>query len=134
MVREFRHQERRITTTLRLSALGDTHETCAAQVIGGVSILAITGIGTRFEEFRADGGTARGFIVRTDTKQGINGTVLITITPRRPDDERKEIAREGQIINGRFRVEIGSPQDVIVQAFYLGQFPLGPSESKPVRL
>ncbi len=134
VVREFQHQERRIATTLRLSALGDTHETCAAQVIGGISVLAITGIGTQFEEFEADGGSARGFVVRTDTRQGINGTVLITITPRRPDDERTEIVREGQTINGKFRVEIGSPQEVIIQAHYLGQFPLGPSESKVERL
>jgi hypothetical protein len=60
--------------------------------------------------------------------------VLVTITPLRPDDPRKEIVREGRIINGQFRVEIGSPQEVIVQAHYLGEFPLGPSESKPMRL
>jgi M6 family metalloprotease-like protein len=134
VVREFAPQERRIATTLRLSALGDTRETCAPQVIGGVSILAITGIGTRFEEFVADGGSARGFVVRTDTREGINGTVLITLTPRRPDDERREVVWEGPIINGQFRVQIGDPQEVIVQAHYLGRFPLGPSESKPAKL
>jgi hypothetical protein len=67
--------------------------------------------------------------------QGINGRVLVTIMPRDPDDRgRKEIVREGEVIDGRFRVETGSVQDSIIQAHYLGQFPLGPCESKAVRV
>ena len=135
IVRKFQHRERRIKTTLRLSALGDTRENCTARVIGGVSILAITGIGTRFESFEAESGRANGFIVRTDTKQGVNGKVLVTIRPRRRDDDRvKESVRETQAINGKFRVELGNISDSIVQAHYLGQFPLGPCESKEVRV
>jgi len=132
IVRNFQHRERRITTTLRLSALGDTRQSCAAEVIGGASILAITGIGTHFKSFEAEGGSARGFIVRTDTGDGINGKVLVSIMPRDPNDNRKEITREGEIIDGRFRVETGSVHDSIIQAHYLGQFPYGPSESKRV--
>jgi hypothetical protein len=46
--------------------------------------------------------------------------------------DRPEITREAELREGRFRVELGDVQDAIIQAHYLGGFPYGPCESKPV--
>ncbi|HEY1335874.1 MAG TPA: hypothetical protein VGF59_00125, partial [Bryobacteraceae bacterium] len=107
VVREFKHGERRIMTTLRLSAVGDTRATCTGTVLGGASILAITGIGTNFQRFDAKGGRGEGLIVRTDTGTGVSGSVLVSITPRDPDDPRKEMLREIFAQGGHFVVELG---------------------------
>lgn len=56
----FSHHDRRIETTARISAYGDTHESCAPSLLGGVAILAMTGSQTEFGEFESDGDHASG--------------------------------------------------------------------------
>jgi hypothetical protein len=130
-VRDFQNNERRIETMLRLSAFGDTGETCTASLIGGVSVLAMTGLGTHFERFETDGGLAHGFVVQTDTGVGVDGKVLVSLRPRDPEDEQPELVREAEAIGGEFRVEHGrDEQDWRFQAHYLGRFPWMPSDSE----
>ena len=73
LTRQFQHGERRIMTTMRLSALGDTRATCTATVLGGASILAIAGIGTEFRRFDVHSGRSEGFVARSDTGAGASG-------------------------------------------------------------
>jgi hypothetical protein len=134
LTQRFQHGERRVATTLRLTALGDTRQTCTATVMGGVSILAITGVDTHFKRFEAHDGHAKGEVVRTDTGDGVDGKVLISILPEQPDERRSEIVHEVQAVGGQFFVQVPTPQQSIIQAHFLGGFPFGPSDSKVVRV
>ena len=134
LVREFQHGERRIMTTLRLSALGDTRATCTATVLGGASILAIAGIGTEIRRFDVRSGRGEGFVARIDTGAGVSGPVLVSILPHKPDDKHPEILREVTAQNGRFVVEVGEAKNAHVQAHYLGVYPYGPCDSKVVEV
>jgi hypothetical protein len=134
IVREFKHQERRIMTTLRLSALGDTRSTCTATVLGGASILAVAGIGTEFRRFDIRGGRGEGFVARTDTGAGVNGPVLVSIMPRKLETNRQEIIRQVTAQGGRFVVEVGESMDARVQAHYLGTYPYGPCDSRELKV
>jgi M6 family metalloprotease-like protein len=129
-------RQRRIATNLRLSALGDTGSSCAAEIIGGASLLVLTGMGTHFERFEAEHGIAFGKIVRNDNGegQGVNGKVIVSIKEKDPKGRRSETIRETTVSNGIFRVQIGDQQDVTVQGHYLGQQLLAPCESKEVQL
>jgi len=129
ITREFQHGERRVMTTMRLSALGDNRATCTAAVLGGASILAIAGIGTEFRRFDVRGGRGEGFVTRSDTGAGVSGPVLVSIIPRRPNEQRKEVLHEVIAQSGRFVVEVGEARDAHVQAHYLGIYPYGPCDS-----
>lgn len=133
LVGDFRHNERRIETTLRLSAYGDTGETCAPSLIGGVSVLGMTGLGTHFEWFETEGGLARGFVVQTDTGIGVSGKVLVSVQPVDPDRDVPELIREAEVSGGEFRVEHGRAEGGWrFQAHYLGRFPWMPSDSRVI--
>ena len=135
LVEEFPHRERRIETTLRLSAYGDTGETCTQELLGGAAVLAITGIGTRFEWFESDGGVARGRVVQTEDGSGVDGPILVTVLPRDPGDPTPELVREAEVVGGDFVVELGRAGEAIrVQAHYLGRFPWTPCDSEVVEL
>jgi M6 family metalloprotease-like protein len=131
MLRDYRHYERRIETTIRLSAYGDTLEACAPSLIGGATVLAMTGLGTHFEWFENEGGLAYGRVVQTDTGMGVDGKVLVSVMPRDPERDVPERVREADAIGGEFRVEHGQAEDGWrIQAHYLGRFPWMPSDSK----
>ncbi|MFN8463948.1 MAG: hypothetical protein U0X20_00295 [Caldilineaceae bacterium] len=137
-VREFANQDARIMTTLRLSALGDTGEACAPVVLGGVSLLAMTGRATRFEKFVSDGRVASGFVVAVETGKGVDGNVLVTLRPRDADDKRSEIARTAVAVDGWFKIELAVANDnlpdTIVQGHYLGNFRFTACDSDVVPL
>jgi hypothetical protein len=126
------HDERRVLTRLRLTALGDTGEACAPTVIGGASIVAIAGRTTRFDHFETDGGLATGVVVSEDTGEGVNGTVLVSARYRDPD--RPELVRESQVQDGEFRCGIEAGGDAVIQAHYLGTREWGPCDSEPVEI
>lgn len=132
LTRPFKDGERRVMTTMRLSALGDTRATCTATVLGGASILAIAGIGTEFRRFEAGSGKGEGFVARTDNGAGVDGPVLVSVQPRTPEDKRPEVIHEVMAQGGRFVVELGDLKDARVQAHYLGAYPYGPCDSKVV--
>jgi hypothetical protein len=138
LVREFQHREEMIETQVRLSALGDTGETCTQSLIGGVTVRAITGQGTEFEFFDliAGGGAAEGRVVQSDTHTGVRGTVLVSVMPRDQDDPTSELIVEAQLDNdGHFIVELGrEPDGGRFQASYLGQFPWTPCDSTVIEL
>ena len=118
---------------MRLSALGDTRETCADSVIGGVSVRAMTGVGTIFRRFEVGQGVAFGMVAQADTGDGVNGPVLVTVRPPDPQDPRPEITREANAIAGEFRVELGDlERGDIVQAHYLGLAVWMPCDSEQV--
>ena len=134
LTREFKHRDRRIMTTVRLSALGDTRATCTATVLGGASILAISGIGTEFRRFAVRGGRGEGFVARSDNGTGVSGPVLVSIRPHKPGDKSPELLREVVAQAGRFVVEVGEVKNASVQAHYLGTYPYGPCDSKVVEV
>ena len=92
----------------------------------------MAGIGTRFESFEAGGGRVDGLVVRTDTGLSVDGKVLVSVMPRLQDDERTEPIWEAELVDGRFRVEVGDVHDALIQAHYLGRFPYGPCDSQAV--
>ena len=123
----------RMANSVRLTGIADDHETCHGFVTGGAHVLVRSGRATEFVEFDREGGLAWGRIEAVDNRQGVHGTVLVTVTPKgRPE---KELVREAQVQNGDFRVEIGDldpdvRRDWIIQGHYLGESDLAPCESK----
>ncbi|MCF2495073.1 hypothetical protein [Dyadobacter chenhuakuii] len=134
MTKNLIRRERRITTNLRLSALGDTGNTCAAEIIGGATLLVLTGLGTHFKRFEAEHGLAFGEIVRNDNGEGVNGKVIVSIKGKDRSGRKGETFKETTVTNGIFRVEIGDQRDVTVQGHYLGQTILTPCDSKEIDL
>ena len=124
-----RSQAYEMPNSLRLTGIADDHETCHGFVTGGAHVLVRAARATQFVDFGRDGGLAFGRIEAVDNGQGVNGTVLVTITP--PGVPEKEVVREGQVQNGDFRVELGDVErGWILQGHYLGAFDLAPCESK----
>ncbi len=122
-----------IKTTLRLSALGDTHESCTAAVIGGVSILVMTGFATRFDRFEHDFNIIVGDIVRDSDGAPVDGPVLVSIISLDPNDGRPETSHQATAQNGHFLVEFGDDlENVRVQGHYLGQGPYAPCDSEVI--
>lgn len=132
--RPFPLSEQRVATTLRLSALADTHQSCTASVIGGVSIQVLTGIATRIDQFDVHPGFGEGRVIRVDTGAGVDGKVLISIIPNQAGPNRREIHVETQARNGRFIFEMEAIRDAMVQAHYLGRPPYAPSDSKTMKV
>jgi hypothetical protein len=128
MVREHRERIYRNPNSLRLTGIADDHGTCHGYVTGGAHVLVRAARKTRFVKFVEDGGLARGRIEAVDNKQGVHGTVLVTLTP--PGAPEKEEVRQGTVTNGDFRMELGRVRrGWIVQGHYTGNFDAGPCES-----
>lgn len=133
LVKEHQQGEQRVTSTVRISALGDTGEACAPTVLGGATILAITGRATRFDAFTANVDMAQGTVVAADTGAGVDGKILISIRNADPNDPAPEIIKEGFVQSGAFQVLLNSiPPGSVVQGHYLGQNQMAPSDSQPV--
>ncbi len=135
----FLHERRMIETKLRLSASGDTGDSCAESVIGGVAVRVVTGYGTEFEYFEAHGdggGWATGRVIRTDNRQGASGTVLISVMPYDLEDPTPEVVVEAQLdYDGYFSLEFSRPElRGRAQASFLGWYALAPCESEVVEL
>lgn len=129
-VERFEHGERRIETTLRLSAYGDTGDSCAASLIGGVSILAMTGKSTHFKRFKPRGGLVSGLVVQSDNGMGVDGRVVVSLRSLDPDDPEPESVYQGEAVGGEFRIEVGrDDRRWRVQAHYLGRHPWTPCDS-----
>jgi hypothetical protein len=129
MVREYRERIYKEPNSLRLTGIADDHETCHGFVTGGAHVVVRAARATRFVKFSHDGGLASGRIEAVDNGQGVNGTVLVTLTP--PGTPEKEEFREGTVQNGNFRAELGRVRrGWIVQGHYTGSFDLGPCESE----
>ena len=134
LAREFQHGERRIMTTVRLSALGDTRATCTATVLGGAAILAIVGHRHGFPPLRRAQRPRRGLhraLRHGRRREWPRARVDRAAQTRR---RRTEILREVDAQDGRFVVEVGEAKNAHVQAHYLGQYPYGPSESRIVEV
>jgi M6 family metalloprotease-like protein len=133
MFRPYMDGERRIETTMRLSAYGDTGELCAADLVGGVSVKVMTGFATEFRRFEVDGHGVRGAIAESATGDPVNGPVVVTVRPPDPDDPRPELSVRANAVNGEFRTEFGDHRDGdIVQGHYLGQALWMPCDSEEV--
>jgi hypothetical protein len=135
LVREHLNRDQRLSTHLRLSALGHSGEACAPEVLGGATILVLGGREARFERFEAVPWLAHGRVVMVDDKSPALGKVLVTVRPADPQSGMQERSVQTQLSNGEFRVEL-PPQDerVIVQGHYLGQLLLAPCDSKELAL
>ena len=132
VVREYGERIYKEQNSLRLTGIADDHETCHGFVTGGAHVLVRAARATRFVKFSQDGGLASGRIEAVDNGQGVDGTVLVTLTP--PDVPEKEEVREGTVQNGDFRAELGRVRrDWIVQGHYTGGFDLGPCESEQLK-
>jgi M6 family metalloprotease-like protein len=128
------NREERVMTTVRLSALGDTGEACAPAVLGGASILAIAGRMTEFEYFHANADVAEGRVISVDTREGVNGRVLVSIRPVKEEDDREEIVREAFAQDGHFIIEIGAQPETIIQGHYLGNAQFAPCDSEEIAI
>lgn len=127
LVKEYDQADGRITTTLRLTSLGDTGESCAPEVIGGASIIAMAGRATKFERFQVDNGVASGHVATLDDGTGVDGPVLVTI---QYDDQEK--VSETRAVGGRFKVDVDDTPTSFVQGHYLGEWRFAPCDSNPV--
>ena len=110
------------TTTRPATASSPAAPTCSSAPLGPPGS----------SKFAQDGGLASGRIEAVDNGQGVDGTVLVTLTA--PDAPEKEEVREGTVQNGNFRAELGRVRrDWIVQGHYTGDFDLGPCESEQLK-
>ena len=68
-------------------------------------------------------------IEMVDTREGVNGDVLISIR-RKPDDVEGEQVVQAHAQNGDFRVVLKPvPDSGVAQGHYLGQFDMSPCDS-----
>ena len=123
-----RSQAYELPNSLRLTGIADDHETCHGFVTGGAHVLVRAARATQFVDFGRDGGLAWGRIEAIDDGTGVDGTVLVTITP--PDRPDREIVREATASDGDFRVELGDVEPGwVLRGHYLGTYMFGPCES-----
>ncbi|HEY5881651.1 MAG TPA: hypothetical protein VIU11_22265 [Nakamurella sp.] len=135
IVEEFEHGERMITTDVRLAMFGDDMSSCTSTLVGGATVLAMTGTGTQFEFFEAVGGLGHGRVIEAGSGHPVDGRVLVVGNTIDPDSGEPEVVREADLFDGEFRVEHGRDEEGVWEfsAFYLGRYPWTPCESEPVR-
>jgi hypothetical protein len=133
-VREYGERIYKEPNSLRLTGIADDHGTCHGFVTGGAHVLVRSARATRFEKFEVDGRVAFGRIEAVDNGQGVNGTVLVTVTSPDdpiPGDPAREQVHEGTVVNGNFEMVLEkAPPGWIVQGHYTGGFDLAPCESE----
>lgn len=128
--------------SLRLTGIADDHDSCHGFVTGGAHVLVRAAWATEFVDFglgevvgmaHFPSGDLRGRVERVDSGDGVDGTVLVTVTP--PNAPAREEVRQAQISNGDFQVQLGDVErGSVVQAHYLGDFQLAPCDSRELEI
>jgi hypothetical protein len=121
-------------SSLRLTGIAQEPRTCDGYVTGGAQVLVRAARATRFVEISVQGELAAGRIETVDDGSGVDGIVLITITPpNRPDRQSVE---QGQVDNGNFEFVLDRPGPPGWQAtgHYLGGFDRAPCDSETLRI
>ncbi|MEJ2853379.1 MULTISPECIES: hypothetical protein [unclassified Saccharothrix] len=134
LVAEFAAGERRIETTTRLSMYGDDLGSCAPVLLGGASVLTMTGSGTEFRHFDVSGEVAWGVVAQRSDGSPVPGKVLVTVNPLGPEPEAEPRVYESALVHGEFRVvhDRLEPGRWRFKAYYLGASSWMPCESEVV--
>lgn len=128
-LKDGRFEAYRHPNSLRLTGIANTREACHGTVIGGAHIIVKAARRTEFVTFDNDGGVVFGEIRTVDTHEGVNGIVIITLSP--PGAPEREESRTVQVVNGFFRLDVGIlAEKWIVQGHYLGDVDKAPCSSK----
>jgi hypothetical protein len=130
LTRKFKGFAYEVPNSLRLTGIADTRLGCHGDVTGGAHVIVRAARATEFVRFEQKGEVARGRIEAVDTREGVNGDVLVSIR-RKPDDVEGEQVVQAHAQNGDFRVVLKPvPDGGVVQGHYLGQFDMSPCDSK----
>lgn len=116
--------------SVRLTGVADTAGLCHGFVTGGAHVLVRSARATEFVEFGREGELVWGRVVTRDDGSGVNGPLLVTLTPE--DAPEKEQTFDTTVVNGDFRLAAPPSPRWRLQGHFLGGFDSAPCTSKPL--
>jgi hypothetical protein len=116
--------------SVRLTGVADTAGLCHGFVTGGAHVMVRSARATEFVEFGREGELVWGEVVTKDDGSGVNGALLVTLTPEGAPE--KEQTFDATVAGGRFRVVVPPSDGWRLQGHFVGGFDSAPCTSKPV--